>query len=99
MTVVYEWVVEYLDDIGDIVSVEHWDAYKHAAKSAEPGLPDHTTRIGLVRDRLYDDQLTERLWAYVVDGVLPETFEDCGAPTGFKVPQSFRNEVARYHRS
>ena len=61
-TIRYEWVIETLDQHGDITNVDHSDTF--------PGMPSPGKAVALVRDS------TSRTWAYVRDGKLPETFEN-----------------------
>lgn len=93
MATTYEWIVETLDDDGDdIMEVDHFDTYAeardYAAKQARAS-------VGLVRDVGNDvEGLTDRLWAYVVDGKLPEVFEQGhDMPTEVRVPKRFAQEV------
>jgi hypothetical protein len=88
MSVVYEWTVEGIDEHGDIIEVEHVERFEDAqALAMELDYP--TTRVCLVRDS--GPRLEERLWAYIENGVVPETFSDsAGEDTGVKVPKKFR---------
>jgi hypothetical protein len=106
MAVTYEWVIEGIDAWGDIEDVHHADTYVEALK-----LAGHlrgvwpSVDVGLVRDVGNDvEGLTDRAWAYVVDGKLPETFnyggadEELGIPdqdSGIPVPKRFHAEVAK----
>jgi len=49
----------------------------------------------LVRNEGGDvEGLTGRLWAYVVDGKLPEYFEDATrSVTGYKVPKKYHSQL------
>ena len=86
--VVYEWIVEALDEYGDIDDVFHaadfMDAIGWAAASPQK-------RICLVRDS--GPRLETKLWAYLENGTLPATFSDsAGDDSGVKVPNRFKVE-------
>jgi hypothetical protein len=93
----FEWVIETLDEHGDIEDVNHSDTF--------PGFPEDGLNIGLVRDvyewpendpeRKCDPDLASRSWAYIVDGKLPESFEYAGGGHAAKVPVKFHDEVAK----
>lgn len=82
----YEWVIETIED-DEIADVDHVDGY--------PG-PQEGCHVGLVRDRLTaeDDDVEDRQWAYVVNGVLPDTFDG-----GAKVPSKYKSEVLNWHKA
>jgi hypothetical protein len=97
----FEWDIETIDEHGDIQDHNFSD---ECPGIPEPGIPEEEgLRLVLVRDvfewpsndlqRKCDPDLTERLWAYVVDGKLPEFFEDCGKKTAVKVPVRFHKEL------
>ena len=86
----YEWDVEEIDEHGDIIDHNHRDtavAVLHLARGF--ALSD----VVLVRDVWKDDSLQERSWAYVVDGRLPEFFEDAYQRQTVKVPARFHSEL------
>jgi len=91
---VYEWVIEDIDEHGDIVDVDHRDTRAEAEASIK-GLPGRHD-IGLTRD-VFDevDGLVDRSWAYIqADGTLPEYFTDSGGgETRHKVPTRYRKEA------
>lgn len=93
----YEWVIETLepDGSGDIAEVNHETTY--AAALAWAADIDGEVDIGLVRDVGNDAEgLTDRAWAYVRDGHLPETFTyGADEDSGIRVPKRFHAEVAR----
>ena len=78
----YEWTLETLED-EDIIDCDFSDKPFANVGSDQ--------RLGLVRDEWNDiEGLVFRLWAYVVDGRLPDYFEDAtGQVTGYKVPKRF----------
>jgi len=91
---IYEWDVETVDEHGDIEDHNHSDEInRHCVDAAidETG----RTRLVLVRDEFNkDDELIDRQWAYVVDGTLPEYFEDAYQRPMSKVPQRYHRELA-----
>ena len=90
---VYEWVIEAIDEHGDIVDVDHRDtrAEAEASIAGAPGRHD----LGLTRD-VFDevDGLIDRTWAYVqADGTLPTYFRDSGGgDTRHAVPARFHTK-------
>jgi hypothetical protein len=104
MTTTYEWIVEHLDGEPagdpDILEVCHYDTYREAA--LETGVRTmlkrkKNYRVALVREVGNDvEGLTERMWAYVVDGELPEYFEIAtDMITSVRVPKRYHVEVER----
>jgi hypothetical protein len=92
----FEWLVEEIDEHGDIIEVHHLDSYAEARASAAL-VEGYTTAIGLVRDRGNElDGLLDRQWAYIEDGKLPERFSDSGGSEGPLVPARFHHELERY---
>jgi hypothetical protein len=87
----YEWTLETLDD-GDIIDSNFSDTLTFD-KSDLDGKD-----LGLVRNEGNEaDGVTDRLWAYVKDGKLPECFSDSmGTLVAIKVPQRFHNELKAY---
>lgn len=87
----YEWVAETLDEYGDIVDVTHADTFlqiQHIARQIEADGKE--VAVGLVRDRIndVDEDLEDRQWAYLENGVLPKRFDG-----GATVPKRFLKEV------
>lgn len=88
MSVVYEWIVEGIDEHGDIQEVDHFESLEMAL-SAASDTGYIVARVCLVRDSGH--RLQDRVWAYVDGRNVPETFSDSGgADTGIKVPKKFR---------
>ena len=93
---VYEWDVELVDkEYEDILDHEHSDKC--------PGIPTLDTevvfeRLVLVRDVYRQWDLSDRTWAYVKDGKLPEYFSDAWQreETKHKVPKRFHAELEKY---
>lgn len=87
----YEWDLESIDEYGDITD--------HDWCNKCPGIPpDQKTRLVLIRD-VYQGLAAEfnesatlrhRAWAYVVDGKLPEKFDD-----GHPIPKRFHKELEK----
>ena len=100
MPVTYEWAIETVDrESGDIIET------CHAAKLKElPQMVQTETelqRLVLIRDGGGDDYaITERAWAYVKDGKLPERFAEVFDADGdaidsmIAVPSRFHKEIA-----
>ena len=90
--VAYEWTLETVED-GDIVDSNFVDSLTEINNADLTGKD-----LGLVRNEGNEnDGVTNRLWAYVKDGKLPECFSDSmGAPIAIKVPQRFHVELKRY---
>lgn len=84
--VIYEWAVETVDEFGDIENSSFYDTIEEV-----PTLEDNQ-RLCLVRNEGNDvEGLTLRLWAYVVDGKLPEYFSDSNdCEVAYKVPKKYR---------
>ena len=86
----YEWIVETLDEHGDIEDVCQWDNFAEALK-AQKGTGGRSDLV-LVRDVWQDDgNLVCREWAYIKDGKLPEHFGV--GQSGTPVPKRFHREV------
>ena len=86
----YEWVLETLDDDGDIVDVDHFDTLHDLVKHASDL---DGKRVALVKHtnlEYRDGEEIDRTYAYVEDGELYVQFED-----GSTVPKAKRAEVAR----
>jgi hypothetical protein len=88
----YEWCYETLDEFGDIIDTYFCDKLKDFDESAR------TETLCLIRNEGNEvDGLEDRLWAYVKDGQLPETFEDGGGYSiDEPVPERFRKELKAY---
>jgi len=86
----FEWVIEGVDEFGDIQDVNHTDSLKKALEVAEIVKTEWPrVEIGLVRDRGDEiDGLQDRQWAYLTDGVLPTKFDG-----GAQVPKRFLEAV------
>lgn len=93
MKIAYEWVIETVNEHGDIGDVNHADTFagarRMAAAVAADLAPGERVEVGLVRDSGDEvDGLQDRQWAYLEDGLLPERFDG-----GAKVPARFHKEV------
>jgi len=95
----YEWDCEEVaahHDEEEVIDHFHTETLREALRQAKSEPPDGSEfKIVLVRDELDRyDSLEVRSWAYLVDGALPEHFEDAlGNPTA-KVPRRFHEEVS-----
>jgi len=99
MAIVYEWVIEVVEDeYNDVEDMDLADTYAEAVKAAEAmkkGLkPGHHLEIALTRLLIndLDQDLEDRQYAYLgweEDGRLPERFDG-----GAAVPRRFHKEVA-----
>lgn len=90
---VYEWVVDEVDEHGDVVDVNGHDTAASALAAAkQPAVaPAVRLEVGLARN-VYnvDGDLLDRQWAYLEAGALPTEFDG-----GAKVPARFRQELER----
>lgn len=88
----YEWCYETIDEHGDILDNDFEETLAAFDDSRK------TDDLCLVRNEGNDeDGLVERLWAYVKDGKLPETFSDSmGTPIGIDVPKRFLAEFEKH---
>jgi hypothetical protein len=95
MTTTIEWLGEELVDGGedaDIHDVMHAESYTSLVDMMR--YSTHK-RLGLVRDRRSGHDALCRSWAYIVNGKLPEYFEDAGGAQVAKVPARYHAELAR----
>ncbi len=84
----YEWDLESVDEYGDIIDHNWFDNC--------PGTPtESNVELVLIKDIAYgypgdpdSYDMEERTWAYVVNGFLPDYFQD-----GSKVPARFHTEL------
>ncbi len=85
--ITYEWACETLED-GEITDINHTD---YPVKIIEG------ERLALVRNEGNErDGITDRVWAYVVNGLLPEFFENAmGEATQIKVPIKYNNQLKK----
>jgi hypothetical protein len=90
--IVYEWCIEDRDEFGDVEDLNFAD-----------NLADLNTETGdivLVRSEGNDAEgVTDRYWAYVKDGKLPDVFEIAGELTQIKIPNRFHKEVDLYFQT
>lgn len=99
MATSYEWCVETVvretGDIEDNNFVPSFAAANAIVQSVAEDDEGYDYRVVLVRtEGNEDDGVTDRLWAYVEDGVLPEFFSNAqGSATGVKVPKRYRAET------
>lgn len=88
--IVYEWDYETWED-GEVIDHDHEDKLKSFT-------PDRKTdHLVLVRNEGSDAEgLTDRHWAYVVEGKLPEFFSDTRGEISIRVPVRFHNELKNH---
>lgn len=91
--VTYEWVVEEVDEHGDIQDTDCWDTAADALRAMQHSPEDGLHyEWGLVRDT-WDAadpcDLVLRQWAYVTDDSLPHTMDE-----GATVPKRFHAELS-----
>jgi hypothetical protein len=98
MTTRYEWIVEEIDEHGDIVDTSAWDTAADALAQADLlrlSVPSGwSVDVGLTRNVGNDDEgLTGRSWAYLdAEERLPAAFTDGDADA--PVPQRYVRELA-----
>lgn len=95
----YEWVIEPLDEYGDIIEVWQRDTFAEAVRDAKQYTHADVKRVAIALTRCWSRDwdmhgLENRQYAYLEDGKLPEHFEAEGGGKGAKVPEKFRREVA-----
>lgn len=91
----YEWVAEPLDKHGDII-----DPYFTETLTDLEHIPAHddAVRVDIALVVYIGNDAngeTAREYAYIVDGKLPEEFDDLC----IKIPKRFHNELARFMKS
>ena len=77
--VVYEWALEFVDEHGDIIDIEHSDTLDEYFLRDYVTKPEQYARVDLVliRDEGNDyDGLCDRNWCYAKGLKLPESFSD-----------------------
>lgn len=88
--VIYEWVVELMDEQGDIETSNYFTRLEDAVKFVT-SWGNEQSRVALMRDEVCKDDwdVLDRHYAYVEADTLPSTFD-----YGAKVPKSFQKEFA-----
>lgn len=91
--VCYEWCYETVDENGDIDEVDFEEKLINFQDNRK------TDTLCLMRREGNEiDGEQDRLYAYVENGKLPETFSDCsGRPIAINVPQKFIKELSNYY--
>jgi hypothetical protein len=86
---VYEWCVEVVDEDGDII-----ESYFEESLSRLDASTGRLVLVLRIMDKINGE--LDRLYAYVVDGKLPERFSDTlDEQTDYKVPDRFRKELLK----
>lgn len=96
MAIVYEWVIESVDTFDDITDTVAYDSYAQLRQSFTPTNDEGgVNRIVLVREVWTGDELEDRTWAYLADGILPTHFSGTNGRPIYKVPAKYLNEMAK----
>jgi hypothetical protein len=87
----YEWTLEEIKD-GEIIDADFSDTLSFDKENLKGN------DLGLVMNEGNEKEgLTNRLWAYVKNGSLPQFFSDStGEETKYKVPVKFQKELKKY---
>lgn len=95
MSIGYEWLVEEIDDVGDIVDIHHFDtcAEARAFMAKYPATAGHHYDYGVVRHHEDYSGWADDSYAYVDDNALPEKFHDESNGLTVKVPARFHKEL------
>lgn len=90
--IAYEWFLERHDEYGDIFDTDFSDELTFTRPLSD------SIDLGLIRRTgNSSDGEIERLWAYVIDGKLPEYFYlATGSRSTYKVPVRFHTELKNY---
>ncbi len=94
----YEWCIEFMDD-EDITDLNFSNEDKLEFDKSDFDAPEGGTSILclLRKEGNEADGETDRYYAYVKDGKLPENFPDVyGYETGIKVPQKYQKQLSAY---
>jgi len=94
----YEWLVDELDNDGDIVDTEFFNSYsdavKHKVHAQVLGNNGNNFEIGIIRYVGNDiDGEKDRQYAYMSNNKLPTEMDG-----GASVPKRFHIEVEKYYR-
>ena len=99
----YEWCVEkVLIDSGDIEDMRFTETLGRAKSIAKQlrvldQAGEHDYQIVLVRSEGSEHAgVTDRLWAYLKDGQMPEYFSNGLADTKVRVPKKYRREAGMH---
>jgi hypothetical protein len=92
----WEWVVEHVDEHGDIQDCEYWDKLDDAKRDAASGPRDGCVKVdmGLSCSIWYDDGFMERGYAYIENGTLPENATDSHGRYVRKVPKRLASQLS-----
>lgn len=87
----YEWANEVIED-GEISDSDFTDTLTEINKD-----DFKNNDIALVRNEGNENEgLTDRLWAYIKNNILPDYFSGANGQTQITVPQRFHKELAVY---
>lgn len=88
MAIVYEWVVEEVDDYGDIEDCYFFPSYTEAKLFASIYCNQPAIALCKSRSNKQKDSVEDSTYAYVQRGQLADRFED-----GSSVPQKYKDQV------
>ncbi len=91
----YEWAVEHTDSDGDIHDHDYAKTYSELIKNKRV-IEGLASVIVLVRSEGSElEGVTDRAWAYLKDGKLPECFFNCfnQKMPNMKVPKKYTRQV------
>lgn len=91
--ITYEWTLETIvdDEIADSDFSDTLTFNKEDLSGND---------LGLVRNEGNEaNGITDRYWAYIKDGKLPEYFSDSQGEINIKVPQRFHKDLSKYLNS
>ena len=92
---IYEWRVNYRDEHGDVYDIDFFDTYESALKRLQADADQGAADIELTKTVGDEDEgIHYRDYATVIDGKLPEYFDE-----GDKVNKAHHAEVARAHKA
>ena len=87
----YEWCYETLGEHGDIIDCD----FEDRLRDFQPNRKTDTLCL-LRREGDEANGETDRLWAYVENGKLPESFSDAiGTPTAILIPKKYHIELSK----
>lgn len=88
MAIIYEWVVEEVDDYGDIEDCYFFSSYAEAKRIASIYCTQTNIALCKSKSNKQKDSVENSTYAYVQRGKLADRFED-----GSVVPQKYKDQV------
>lgn len=91
--IVYEWCIETKDEHGDIVDNNFQDVLNDLSK-----LESNQDLVLIRHEGNEREGITDTVWAYVVNGKLPDNFSDGMGSSliGIIVPKCFKLELSKW---